>query len=67
MKKAFKNLKGKLDYKNIGGSPFLGIQKVVIKAHGSSDAKCFYSAIMQAKTMVENKLVDKIKSCIGEE
>lgn len=66
MKKVFKSLKKTLDYKNVGGSPFLGVQKVVIKAHGSSDSKCFYSAIMQAKKMVEVNIVDKIKISIGE-
>ena len=43
--KAFKKL---LDYREIGGTPFLGIRKSVIKAHGSSDALAFRNAIHQA-------------------
>ena len=43
--KAFKKL---LDYREIGGTPFLGIRKPVIKAHGSSDALAFRNAIHQA-------------------
>ena len=43
--KAFKKL---LDYREIGGTPFLGIRKPVIKAHGSSDALAFRNAIRQA-------------------
>jgi len=66
MKKVFKNLKNKMDYKNVGGSVFLGVQKVVVKAHGSADARCFYSAILQAKKMVESGVVDTIKSSLGE-
>ena len=44
--KQFKKL---LDYREIGGTPFLGIKKPVIKAHGSSDALAFRNAIRQAE------------------
>ena len=37
-----------LDYREIGGTQFLGIKKAVIKAHGSSDALAFRNAIRQA-------------------
>ena len=43
--KAFKKL---LDYREIGGTQFLGIRKPVIKAHGSSDALAFRNAVRQA-------------------
>ncbi len=43
--KAFKKL---LDYREIGGTQFLGIRKPVIKAHGSSDARAFRNAVKQA-------------------
>ena len=43
--KAFKKL---LDYREIGGTQFLGIKKPVIKAHGSSDALAFRNAVYQA-------------------
>ncbi len=43
--KAFKKM---LDYREIGGTPFLGIRKPVIKAHGSSDALAFRNAVHQA-------------------
>ena len=44
--KAFKKL---LDYREIGGTQFLGIRKPVIKAHGSSDALAFRNAVRQAE------------------
>lgn len=44
--KAFKKL---LDYREIGGTQFLGIKKPVIKAHGSSDELAFRNAIRQAE------------------
>ncbi len=37
-----------LDYREIGGTQFLGIKKPVIKAHGSSDALAFRNAVNQA-------------------
>ena len=48
-----------LDYREIGGTQFLGIKKPVIKAHGSSDALAFRNAIMQA--------IDAANSDISEE
>ena len=44
--KAFKKM---LDYREIGGTPFLGIRKPVIKAHGSSDMIAFRNALRQAE------------------
>ena len=37
-----------MDYREIGGTQFLGIKKPVIKAHGSSDALAFRNAVGQA-------------------
>jgi glycerol-3-phosphate acyltransferase PlsX len=47
-KKGVKALSKKTDYREVGGSPLLGIKKPVIKAHGSSDEKAFKNAIGQA-------------------
>ena len=44
--KAFKKM---LDYREIGGTQFLGIKKAVIKAHGASDALAFRNAVRQAE------------------
>lgn len=43
-----KELKGSMDYKEVGGAPILGLRKPVFKAHGSCDARAFASAIAQA-------------------
>ena len=42
-----------MDYREIGGTQFLGIKKPVIKAHGSSDALAFRNAIRQAEAAAE--------------
>jgi len=54
-------LKKQMDYKEYGGAPLLGINGVVIKAHGSSDAKAVFHAIRQAKACVEGKVVETVK------
>lgn len=58
----FKNLKKKMDYKEYGGAPFLGVDGICIKAHGSSDGKAFKNAIKQARKFHNNKLIEKIKA-----
>ncbi len=47
-KSGVKDLMKMLDYREIGGTQFLGIRKPVIKAHGSSDALAFRNAVKQA-------------------
>ncbi|MEQ8198265.1 MAG: phosphate acyltransferase PlsX [Clostridiaceae bacterium] len=57
----FKKLKKKFDYTEVGGAPFLGVQGICIKAHGSSDANAFKNAIRQGKIFYENDILSKIK------
>ena len=47
-KSGVNDLKKMMDYREIGGTQFLGIRKPVIKAHGSSDALAFRNAVRQA-------------------
>jgi glycerol-3-phosphate acyltransferase PlsX len=47
-KKGINEVMKMLDYREIGGTQFLGIKKPVIKAHGSSDALAFRNAVKQA-------------------
>ena len=57
---AIKRFSKTLDYKEYGGALFLGVNKPVVKAHGSSDEKLFEFTIKQAEQFVENKAVDKL-------
>ena len=53
-------MKKSFDYTEHGGAPILGAKSVVIKAHGSSNAKAFYNAVRQAKLFAENNVVKLI-------
>ena len=50
-----------MDYKEYGGALFLGVQKPVVKAHGSSDEKLFYCTIKQAENFAKSGTVEIIK------
>ena len=53
-------MKDQLDYRTYGGSAILGVNGLVIKVHGSSDAIAFQYAITQAITLTKNKMIDKM-------
>lgn len=61
LKPVFNSIKKKFDYKEYGGAPFLGVDGICIKAHGSSDGKAFKNAIRQSKEFYDSKVLDKIK------
>ena len=54
VKSGINDLMKLLDYREIGGTQFLGIKKPVIKAHGSSDALAFRNAVRQAMDAAEH-------------
>lgn len=62
-----KGLKKTLDPNEFGGAPLLGINGLVLKIHGSSDARAVQAAVKQAKTAVEGKLVESITTEINKE
>ena len=66
LKKELVQLKHDFDASETGGSPFLGIQKPVIKAHGSSDARAIMNACRQAAAYIDNNVNDEIARRIAE-
>ena len=58
---AIKRFSKMVDYKEYGGALFLGVQKPVVKAHGSSDEKLFKFTIKQAEQFVKNEAVSHLK------
>ncbi|MCL1858704.1 MAG: phosphate acyltransferase PlsX [Oscillospiraceae bacterium] len=61
LKDSLRGFKKSFDPSEYGGTPFLGVRRPVIKAHGSSDAKAIKNAIRQAKFCAETKLVEEIE------
>ena len=60
LKPVFKGVKKKMDYNDNGGAVLLGLQKIVVKSHGSSKAKAICNSILQAKNMVDSEIIEKI-------
>ncbi|WDZ55747.1 phosphate acyltransferase PlsX [Paenibacillus polymyxa] len=60
-----RSLKGKLDYKEHGGAPLLGLSGLVLKSHGSSDGVAVKNAVRQARTALQNRLVESISKEIS--
>ena len=59
-----KDLTKLLDYREIGGTQFLGIKKPVIKAHGSSDALAFRNAVKQAADAAANDMTQELEEAL---
>jgi phosphate acyltransferase len=59
-KGAFDALKDRLDPRKHNGAVFLGLNGIVVKSHGSTDALGYATAIDVAIDMVRNGLVEKI-------
>jgi glycerol-3-phosphate acyltransferase PlsX len=66
MKKSFKKLKARLDYNKKGGAVLLGMEKVIVKAHGSSKVEAFKNAVLQAYNNSSLNLNTKIGNAISE-
>ena len=64
MKKALKNMKKSLNYTEMGGSPFLGIEKILVKSHGSSKAKTIFACVRQVIDIHNSNYIEKMREGI---
>lgn len=60
-KKGFKEISQTMDYKSTGGAILLGVNKIVVKAHGNSDGFAFMSAINVAYAQAKIDVISLIK------
>src|SRR6267143_5627366 len=58
-------LRARVDWREYGGAPLLGIDGVAVIAHGRSDARAMKNAIRVTRDAVENQLVGKIRAEVG--
>jgi len=61
MKDALRGLKNDFDASEYGGAPLLGLQKPVIKAHGSSDARAVMNAVRQAEAFGKTGMISELE------
>jgi phosphate acyltransferase len=60
-----RQLRSRIDWREFGGAPLLGIDGVAVIAHGRSDARAMKNAIRVTRDAVENQLVGKIRAEVG--
>jgi phosphate acyltransferase len=60
-RKGLKRMKETMDYKNTGGALLIGVNAVVVKAHGNSDGVAFMNAIKVADKLASSSIVEKIR------
>ena len=60
-----RQLRARVDWREFGGAPLLGIEGVAVVAHGRSDARAIKNAIRVTRDAVQNQLVGKIRSEVG--
>lgn len=67
MKKNLENFKKRLSPDEIGGANIFGVDGIIVKAHGSSNAYAFSSAIGQARLAIKGDVINKMKAVLSEE
>ena len=64
VKPALKSTLKSFDASEHGGAPLLGLNGLVVKTHGSSNAKEVSNSIIQCVTFKEQQINEKIRECI---
>ena len=54
------------DHEKVGGAPFIGVRKPVIKAHGSAKEKAFFNAIRQAIQWSSSGVSEEIEKAFAQ-
>jgi glycerol-3-phosphate acyltransferase PlsX len=64
-RKGFRRIRDRIDYREFGGAPLLGVNGVCIIGHGRSDSRAIVNTIRVAETSVQNNLVQEIARTIA--
>ena len=65
MRKTFKNFKYRMSGAEVGGALVFGVDGIVTKSHGSSEAMDFKFAIAQARKAVKGEVVEMMKTYLS--
>jgi len=60
-RKGLRRMRDRIDYREFGGAPLLGVNGVCIIGHGRSDARAIVNAVKVAEMAVRNDLVQEIE------
>jgi glycerol-3-phosphate acyltransferase PlsX len=63
-KGAYGRLRKRFDYTQVGGAPFVGLNGLVVKAHGSSNDIAVKNAVKQCGKFIKADVVGKIRDRI---
>jgi phosphate acyltransferase len=63
---AFQQLRERMDPRRVNGGVFLGLNGIVIKSHGGTDAEGFAAAIEIGYGVVRDQLLAKITAALGQ-
>jgi glycerol-3-phosphate acyltransferase PlsX len=63
---AVQRLRKRMDYRELGAAPLLGVDGVVLIAHGRSDAKAIRGAIRSTIRAAEGQIVETVKNQLSQ-
>lgn len=66
LKPAFAHLRKRLDYQEFCGAPLLGVDGIVLIAHGKSSARAIESGVRAGAALVENRITKLISQRLQE-
>lgn len=67
LKPSMRAFRDKFDYAEYGGAPFLGVAGGCFKAHGSSNPRAWYIALVQARKFANEHVLEKIQQAMADE
>ena len=65
LRPALLRMRRRLDYGEYGGAPLLGVNGVVIVAHGRADAQAMKNALRTAREAVSSGVLDALRNSFG--
>ena len=65
LRPALRRMGKRLDYTEYGGAALLGVNGLVVKAHGKSNARAITSAVRVARQMAQQQLLELIRTGIA--
>lgn len=62
---ALKSLKKKVDYREVGAAPLLGVQGYAFISHGRSDGTAIKNALLRAQEALDAKMIERLEKAFA--